>query len=80
MKYVHLRLRQLQSTISKTETRQAGERERRTRTRAVAAESAAPALNAHKPPAKEPVYVDPQLLTGDLRQLQTKGINLFVIK
>lgn len=32
-----------------------------------------PALNAHKIPKKEPDYVDPEELTGDLRHVSAKS-------
>ncbi|XP_072933609.1 ribosome biogenesis protein NOP53 [Epargyreus clarus] len=66
------KLRKLQSTISKTENRQSELRSKRTSKRIAAAAEALPALNAHKPPAKEPDFVDPKELTGDLRKLATK--------
>ncbi|RVE53431.1 hypothetical protein evm_002001 [Chilo suppressalis] len=69
------KLRQLQSSIYNVHKRQAEEREKRAAKRAVEETTALPALNAHKTPKKEPEFVDPQQLTGDLRQINTK-VNL----
>ncbi|KAL0819171.1 hypothetical protein ABMA28_008424 [Loxostege sticticalis] len=65
------RLRQLQSTISKTETRQAEDRTKRVTKRKIEEATALPALNAHKTPKKEPEYVDPEQLSGDLRTIKS---------
>lgn len=35
--------------------------------------TAVPALNAHKTPKKEPDFVDPGQLTGDLRNVSAKS-------
>ncbi|KAL4717387.1 hypothetical protein ACJJTC_017274 [Scirpophaga incertulas] len=67
------KLRQLQSSISKSELRQTEERLKREAKRSEASISALPALNAHKVPRKEPDFVDPQQLTGDLRKTTSTG-------
>ncbi|XP_059058765.1 ribosome biogenesis protein NOP53 [Achroia grisella] len=67
------RLRKLQSSIVKTEKLQKEERSKRSSKRIAAAATAVPALNAHKVSKKEPDFVDPELLTGDLRQLNAKA-------
>ncbi|CAG9793530.1 unnamed protein product [Diatraea saccharalis] len=67
------KLRKLESSLSEVDKRQAKEREARALKRAVVEATALPALNAHKTPKQEPEYVDPDQLTGDLRQIKTKA-------
>lgn len=66
------RLRKLQSSILKTEDRQKEERTKRSSKRTTTAATALPALNAHKINKKEPDFVDPEQLTGDLMHINSK--------
>ncbi|CAH0730793.1 unnamed protein product, partial [Brenthis ino] len=63
------RLRKIQASLTKKESRDAELRTKRTTKRSEMEEKALPALNANKPPVKEPEFVDPKQLTGDLRSL-----------
>ncbi|XP_063832225.1 ribosome biogenesis protein NOP53 [Ostrinia nubilalis] len=65
------KLRQLQSSIKKAESTQAEERTKRATKKTIEEATALPALSAHKTPKKEPDFVDPELLTGDLRKLRS---------
>ncbi|KAF9819613.1 hypothetical protein SFRURICE_005566 [Spodoptera frugiperda] len=65
------RLRKLQSTIQTREQKQAEERAKRLEKRAATEATALPALSAHKTPVKEPDFVDPKQLSGDLRNIQS---------
>ncbi|XP_023935209.2 ribosome biogenesis protein NOP53 [Bicyclus anynana] len=63
------KLRKIQASVSKKEQLDAKLREKRTSKRLQRATTALPALNAHKAPVKEPEFVDPKQLTGDLRNI-----------
>ncbi|XP_053615219.1 ribosome biogenesis protein NOP53 [Plodia interpunctella] len=67
------RLRKLQSTITNKEKRQEEERTKRSEKRSEAAAAALPALNKNKIAKKEPEFVDPELLSGDLRHINAKS-------
>ncbi|CAB3233899.1 unnamed protein product [Arctia plantaginis] len=67
------KLRQLQSSISESEQQQASSRDKRVQTRAARAAAAPPALSAHAAPRPEPDFVDPALLSGDLRNVKTNS-------
>ncbi|XP_045778941.1 ribosome biogenesis protein NOP53 [Maniola jurtina] len=69
------KLRKIQASVSKKEEKNAELRTKRTSKRLQQAATALPALNAHKAPIKEPEFVDPKLLTGDLRKI-TGSANL----
>lgn len=66
------RLRKLETSISKKEKRQAMERKKREIKKKTEAETALPSLNAHKVPIKQPDFVPPEQLSGDLRSLSVK--------
>ncbi|XP_063380723.1 ribosome biogenesis protein NOP53 [Cydia fagiglandana] len=63
------KLRKLQSSITTKEQTQEKVRELRSTKRAEKAETAPPALNKNKPPQKEPDFVDPADLSGNLTRL-----------
>ncbi|CAG4990806.1 unnamed protein product [Parnassius apollo] len=65
------KLRKLQSSISAKEKLQAELQAKRTAKRQFISATAVPALNAHKPPVREPDLVDPTQLSGDLRNITT---------
>ncbi|KAJ8711568.1 hypothetical protein PYW08_008522 [Mythimna loreyi] len=64
------KLRKLQSSIKTREQKQAAERSKRAEKRATVEATALPTLSAHKTPVKEPDFVDPKQLSGDLRNIQ----------
>ncbi|CAG9567766.1 unnamed protein product [Danaus chrysippus] len=63
------RLRKIQESLKKQESRQCERSTRLASKREEKAATALPALNKHRPPEKEPEFVDPAILTGDLRNL-----------
>ncbi|XP_045525496.1 ribosome biogenesis protein NOP53 [Pieris brassicae] len=63
------KLRKLNTSISTKEKRLESEREKRESKKQAEAKTALPALNAHKAPVKEPDFVPPEQLSGDLRSL-----------
>ncbi|XP_034835850.1 ribosome biogenesis protein NOP53 [Maniola hyperantus] len=63
------KLRKIQASVSKKEEQNAELRTKRTSKRLQQAATALPALNAHKAPVKEPDFVDPKQLSGDLRNI-----------
>ncbi|CAH0677541.1 unnamed protein product [Spodoptera exigua] len=65
------KLRKLQSSIQTREQKMAEERTKRAEKRAATEATALPALSAHKTPIKEPDFVDPKQLSGDLRNVQS---------
>nr|XP_049693474.1 ribosome biogenesis protein NOP53 [Helicoverpa armigera] len=65
------KLRKLQSSIKTREQQQVEERAKRAEKRAVADATALPTLSAHKTPVKEPDFVDPKELSGDLRNIKS---------
>ncbi|XP_013186088.1 ribosome biogenesis protein NOP53 [Amyelois transitella] len=67
------RLRKLESSITKREKIQIEERSKRAEKRAEIAATAVPALNKNKVAKKEPEFVDPEQLTGDLRHINAKS-------
>ena len=67
------KLRKLESSISKRERSQAAERVKRATKRAERASVAMPSLNAHKVPVREPDLVQPQELSGDLRNIDANA-------
>uniref|UniRef100_S4PG29 Ribosome biogenesis protein NOP53 n=1 Tax=Pararge aegeria TaxID=116150 RepID=S4PG29_9NEOP len=67
------KLRKIQASVSKKEDLDAESRVKRTSKRLQHAATALPALNAHKTPVREPEFVDPKLLTGDLRKISGSG-------
>ncbi|CAH2094995.1 unnamed protein product [Euphydryas editha] len=63
------KLRKIQSSLANKEKLSAELRSKRATKRAAREATAPPALSARKPPAREPEFVDPEQLTGDLRNL-----------
>ncbi|XP_050354773.1 ribosome biogenesis protein NOP53 [Nymphalis io] len=63
------KLRKIQASLKDKESRDAEERTKRITKRKELEKTALPALNARKPPIKEPEFIDPKQLTGDLRNL-----------
>lgn len=70
---VHFRLRKIQSSISNSEQKKKELRSKRKQKKTAEEATAVPALNAHKTPKKEPDFVDPEQLTGDLRNVSAKS-------
>ncbi|KAG6446166.1 hypothetical protein O3G_MSEX004275 [Manduca sexta] len=66
------RLRKLETSITKREKKQQELRAKRAIKHAEEAATAAPALNAHKAPLKEPDFVEPTQLSGDLLHINPK--------
>lgn len=67
------RLRKLQSSIKSKEQRQSQLKVKREAKRRLTEATAAPILNARKPPLREPDLVEPERLTGELRTVNTNG-------
>ena len=67
------RLRKIQASLTKKEIKNAELREKKETKKKEIKDKSLPALNAHKPPVKEPEFVDPAKLTGDLRSLEGNG-------
>ncbi|CAD0204655.1 unnamed protein product [Chrysodeixis includens] len=65
------KLRQLRSSLRTREQKQSEERSKRAEKRAAAEATALPTLSAHKTPVKEPDFVDPKQLSGDLRNIKS---------
>ncbi|XP_049885845.1 ribosome biogenesis protein NOP53 [Pectinophora gossypiella] len=65
------RLRKIKSSIKKKEELNEKLRSKRVSKKAEEAKTSVPVLNAHKPPRKEPEFVDPKQLTGDLRHVSS---------
>uniref|UniRef100_A0A2A4K625 Ribosome biogenesis protein NOP53 n=1 Tax=Heliothis virescens TaxID=7102 RepID=A0A2A4K625_HELVI len=65
------KLRKLQSSIKTREQQQVEERAKRAEKRAASEATALPHLSAHKTPVKEPDFVDPKELSGDLRNIKS---------
>ncbi|KAJ0172404.1 hypothetical protein K1T71_012377 [Dendrolimus kikuchii] len=65
------KLRKLETLITKKEKRDALTRSKRAVKKAVTAETAVPKINAHKTPLKEPDFVSPEQLSGDLRKINS---------
>ncbi|XP_038207211.1 ribosome biogenesis protein NOP53 [Zerene cesonia] len=63
------KLRKLQASITKKEKLLEAERKKKEMKKKELAETALPELNAHKAPLKEPEFVPPEELSGDLRTL-----------
>ncbi|CAK1545780.1 unnamed protein product [Leptosia nina] len=66
------KLRKLHTSITKEEKKLEEDRKKRESKKQEEEEKALPALNSNKPPAKEPDFVPPEDLSGDLRRLSTK--------
>ncbi|XP_045504036.1 ribosome biogenesis protein NOP53 [Colias croceus] len=63
------KLRKLQASITKKEKRLEEEKKKKECKKKELEETALPALNAHKTPKREPDFVPPEELSGDLRTL-----------
>lgn len=70
---VLFRLRKIQSLIAESEEKNEEVRSKRKLKKTVEEATAVPALNAHKTPKKEPDFVGPEQLTGDLRNVSGKS-------
>ncbi|XP_026332248.1 ribosome biogenesis protein NOP53 [Hyposmocoma kahamanoa] len=66
------KLRKIQSSILNSEQKKEEVHSKRKQKKTVEKATAVPALNAHKTPKKEPDFVEPEQLTGDLRHVSAK--------